>query len=439
MAASAALLLQRAGAKEGRPVAAITGSAEILAILAHAAPALAAPLFPLDPGLPEAAIEDLLAQAGAELIVSDHEFRGTTVLLCADVTDAEPGAPPPSRLRDGSIALMVATSGSTGRPKAVMLSAGNLRASALSSATCTPLLRGDRWLACLPLFHIGGFSILTRCALAGAEAVLHQGFDPEHVLRDLGLVRITHLSLVPAMLARLIEAAAGPPPPALRHVLIGGASLRPDLAEKAAALGWPIQPTYGMSETASQIATLAALPSDWRAGMVGRPLPGADVALDPGGRLKVRGPMVMAGYANPAMEPGLGLADGWFLTSDLAEITGSGDIVVLGRADDAIVSGGIKVQPCMVEDLLARCPGLTSAAVAGRPDPVWGEIVVAIFTGAATPGQLVDWCRTNIPPGLRPRAAIRVSVLPALTNGKPDRLALRKLAAGVDAESAAER
>jgi o-succinylbenzoate---CoA ligase len=437
-AASAGMVLQRAGAKPGRPIAAITASAEVLATLAHAASLLGVPLFPLDPKLPEAVITHLLTQAGVELIVSGSDSANLKVEPRGMVADDEAGTPPSHR-RGGDIALLVATSGSCGQPKSVMLSALNLRAAALASAASTPLRPGDRWLACLPLFHIGGFSILTRCALAGAEAVLHQGFDPARVLRDLALARITHLSLVPAMLAALIEITEAPPPPALRHVLIGGAALHPDLAELAVGLGWPVQPSYGMSETSSQVATLAKLPRPWRAGLVGRPLPGASIELGLGGTLKVRGPMVMLGYANPSMEPGLGLEDGWFQTNDLAKITESGELIVLGRADDVIVSGGVKVQPWIVEDLLTRCPGVDSVMVSGRKNPVWGEIVVAVYTGTASEGQLIDWCRVNLPPGLRPRDAIRIHVLPALTSGKPDRAALRRIVARSNPESATGR
>jgi O-succinylbenzoic acid--CoA ligase len=317
-----------------------------------------------------------------------------------------------------------------------MLTGAALAAAARASAARTPLVPGDRWLACLPLFHIGGYSILTRCALAGAEALIHARFDADRVMASLVEERLTHLSLVPAMLARLCD--IGGPPPHLRHVLIGGAALSADLAQRAAELGWPIQPTYGMSETASQVATLSVLPRGWQSGHVGSPLPGAEVALDDRGRLKVRGPMVMAGYANPDLRSGDGLVDEWFVTADLAELKPGGEVVILGRADDAIVSAGKKILPTLVEGLVSACPIVDEVGIAGRPDPVWGEVVVAVYRGSGPPDAVLDWCRAQVPDSLRPRAAVWVEVLPTLANGKPDRSALRRLALGSQPKSGAD-
>ena len=425
-AAAAATLLRQAGARTGRPVIAVTESTAALAILAHAAPTIGAPLFPLDPTLPGSIIEDLCEQVGGGLVVGDGcEVQTEWILGCPAGTSA-PWHPP------RGLALLIATSGSSGRPKAVMLTGRNLASGAIASASRTPLRPSDRWLVCLPMFHIGGYSILVRCALAGAEAVLHQGFDPDRVAHALAAERISHISLVPTMLAQLLDLGRAPPL-SLRHVLVGGAALSVQLAERAADAGWPIQPTYGMSETSAQLATLSTLPRPWRPGHVGRPFDGIDLALNDDGRLIVRGPVVMAGYANPTLTPGDGLSDGWFLTSDLAEITPDGDLVVLGRADEMIVSGGKKVHPATVEALVANCPGVSAVAVAARPDPVWGEVVVAIFAGTLGADDLLDWCRASISAALRPRVALKVPGLPRLATGKPDRAALRRLALGEDA------
>ncbi|RAI26872.1 hypothetical protein CH339_12610 [Rhodobium orientis] len=432
-AEAAADVLRDGGAASGRPVAVVTSSAAAIAILAYAAPLLPAPLFPIDPNLPKDAIADLLGQAGVDLVVSDAPVAGRAYVPVADILACLAGAEVPWRPPEG-IALLIATSGSSGRPKAVMLTGAALVAAAKASEAATALGSGDVWLACLPLFHIGGFSILTRCALAGATALIHERFEAERVSSALGAGRVTHLSLVPAMLSRLCD--LGAPPAALKHVLVGGAALSSELAERAADLGWPVQPTYGMSETASQIATLKTLPRPWSVGNVGPPLPGAEVALDPDGRLKVRGPMLMAGYANPDLLPGEGLEDGWFVTADLAEIVPEG-LTILGRADDVIVSAGKKLLPAMVEGLVAACPGVDAVAIAGRPDPVWGELVVVIYKGTATPGAVLSWCRENVASAMRPRAALKVDLLPELANGKPDRSALKRLAADVETEAGA--
>ncbi|WP_338052990.1 class I adenylate-forming enzyme family protein [Rhodoblastus sphagnicola] len=431
-AASLVERLRSAGARPGRPIVAATASAEALATAACAAFALDCPFFPLDPGLPDAIAKTLVDQIGDCLTIGEGRGLSTEDILALAPGPALDFSPPRGP------ALLIATSGSSGRPKAVVLTGAALAASAQASAKVTPLRPGDRWLACLPLFHIGGFSILARCAFSGAEALLHQGFEPERVFRALVENRATHVSLTPTMLAQLL-ALEHPAPPALRHVLVGGAALSAELARRAAAAGWPIQPTYGMSETCAQIATLENLPADWKAGRVGRPLDGAEIALHGDGRLKVRGPMLMHGYANPDFSPGDGLCDGWFVTNDLAEIAPDGALTILGRADETILTGGKKVFPATVENLLAACPGVDFVAVAGRPDPVWGEIVTAVFCGAMSPDDLLTWCRAHITGAFRPRAAVRLKKPPLLANGKPDRLKLRELALGRQTEPGAVR
>ena len=424
-------ILMKAGASKGRPVVAVTSSTTALEGLISATSALGVPLFPLDPALPDKVIAALCDQVGGGLIISDRDLAGRTQTPTKACVWQEATISPPSRYRPDSIALLVATSGSSGRPKAVMLQAGALAAAAQASHAVTPLHPGDRWLACLPLFHIGGYSILVRCQLAGAVPILHHGFDAERVWHSLSHEAVTHLSLVPTMLSRLIDLHSVPPPQSLRHVLVGGAALTSDLAARADDLGWPIQPTYGMSEMASQVATLPSLPRPWRTGQVGRPLPGVEAALTPDGRLKLRGPIMMAGYANPTLSPGDGLdEDGWFVTSDLAEIAADGGLTILGRGDDVIISGGKKIMPEMVEEILASCPGLDAIAVLGLPDLEWGEMVVVAFVGASSPQQLLDWCRENVTSPLRPRRAIKLDGVPLLGNGKIDRVALRRLIHG---------
>jgi o-succinylbenzoate---CoA ligase len=171
---------------------------------------------------------------------------------------------------------------------------------------------------------------------------------------------------------------SAPSLPGLRRALVGGASLSAQLARQAVALGWPVQPAYGMTETCSQLATLPRLPDGWRSGRMGPPLPGVEIGLTQDGRLKARGSIVMHGYANPEMKPGDGLNEGWFVANDLAEISAAGELHVLRRADDVIVTGGRKVLPAAVEDLLRDCPGIGSYAVVGQPDSLRGEIV-AVF------------------------------------------------------------
>ncbi|PKO36714.1 MAG: hypothetical protein CVU33_16945 [Betaproteobacteria bacterium HGW-Betaproteobacteria-6] len=322
------------------------------------------------------------------------------------------------------VALIIASSGSEGKPRAVLLGNAQLDAAAAASNERLPLHPGDRWLNCLPLYHIGGQSILWRCARAGATVLLHDGFDADQVAIDLAAQPVTHISLVPAMLARLLDLGAKPPA-SLRVALIGGAALSQSLYERAVAADWPLYPSYGMSETAAQFATFDPSDGPWREGMVGRTMPGHDIRVGTDGRLQVRGPQVMRGYLD-----GSGIdADGWLTTGDLGQIDPSGRLSILGRADDMLISGGRNVHPQEVESCLAGCPGVVDVAVIGRPDPVWGDLIVALVVGPVSPDNLLAHARRHLPSAALPRQIHAVERLPRNATGKLERAALRRLAA----------
>ena len=320
------------------------------------------------------------------------------------------------------VALVISTSGSEGEPRGVMLSDASLDAAAAAANRHLPLRAGDLWLDCLPLYHIGGLAILWRCARAGAGVLLHDGFNADAVAADLARRPVTHLSLVPAMLARLLETGIAPPA-SLRHVMIGGAALARSLYEKATAAGWPLNPSYGMSETAAQIATWTPADGPWHEGLVGRPLAGNEFGLAADGRIRIRGPQVMLGYLG-----GGGIdEDGWLTTGDLGKIDAFGRLTVTGRADDMLVSGGRNVHPREVESCLAACPGVRDVAVTGLPDPVWGDLIVALVVGDATTHGIADWCRSRLPGAALPRRIVHLGSLPRNAAGKLERSALQRL------------
>ncbi len=398
-------LAQRLACPQGAVLALQAAPMAEVALSAYAASWLGRAFFPLSPVLSPQRREMLLQAAGAP--VADD------------------------------IELLIATSGTQGEPKAVMLSGANLQAGTLASLSCLPLAAGDAWLACLPLYHIGGMAILYRCAEAGATVVLHEGFDPLRVWRDLEARRVSHISLVPAMLAKLLDAGRdAPPPAALRYALVGGGPLSEALARRARAAGWPVCATYGMSEAGSQVATWCGLPEDWASGQVGAALPGLEVeVVDEDerptsgiGRIRIRGDAVMAGYANPERRPGLGLEQGWFVSGDLGCFDEQGRLTVLGRYDDMLVSGGVNVHPQAVEEVLKRCPGVADAALTAVADDVWGDLLVALVAGEAGDEALEKWCRNELPGAMLPRRFIRVPALPRNALGKLERLALRSLA-----------
>jgi O-succinylbenzoic acid--CoA ligase len=411
--------LAQQGSNGSCTIAAMAGTASELALAALACSVAGIALLPLDPLTMGARWPVLRALAGERL----RSLSPLPLVLPEAASDGS------KSIDSDSLALVIATSGSEGSPKAVMLTHANLDCAAAASNQRLPLQPGDIWLGCLPLHHIGGLSTLYRCVRAGATLLLHDGFDAARVWHDLQAHPVTHLSLVPAMLARLLDVAGGArPPPALRHALTGGAALSRPLFERARASGWPLNPTWGMSECAAQAATLLQPDENWQEGEVGTLLPGFEGRTDLEGRIHLRGPQVMAGYLCPEDQTGVGLKDGWLITADLGRIDSAGRITLLGRADQVFNSGGVKVHPLEIESCLAACPGIADVAVTALPDPVWGDVLVALLVGTADAKRVECWSRQHLASAQRPRHLLKVEQLPRNALGKIERYALRALA-----------
>lgn len=429
--ACAAMLTGR-GVRPGDPAAVFSPSPFTTSLLIYATLYLGVTIFPLDPCMAEGRRNRLLAQAGCRWVLSDVELDGLpdgmeTIRIDFPVTVESVLKPNDN---GGEAQLIIATSGSEGEPKGVMLSGGNIAASLAASRSRLGLDPGDLWLNCLPMFHVGGVMIAYRCLDAGAGMLLHSGFDADKVWSDLHDYPVTHISLVPAMLARLLDLSAdASPPERLQVVLIGGGHIAPGLAARAHAAGWPLCVSYGMSESCSQCATDCGEGAGLASGLVGLPLEGFEISLSEQGRIMLRGTAVMIGYTNPDRSLGLGLSDtGWFTTGDLGEVDAEGRLRVLGRADDLLISGGKTIHPGEVEDLMIACPGVGEVAISARPDQTWGDLLVALYTGDAPVDEIEAWCRENLPPTLRPRVFMRVEGLPRKGMGKLDRNGLRAMA-----------
>jgi O-succinylbenzoic acid--CoA ligase len=294
----------------------------------------------------------------------------------------------------------------------VELTAAALRVSARASLLRLGAGPGERWLCCLPPSHVSGLQVLVRSLECGTEPIIHAGFDAAAVAGS----GAAHVSVVPTQLRRLMD--LGAPLSRFRTLLLGGAAAPADLLRAARAAGGRVVTTYGMSETAG--------------GCVynGEPLDKVDLDLGADGRVRVRGPVLFSGYR---LRPDLTRAamdDGWFVTSDLGTFTG-GRLGVLGRADDVVITGGQKVVAGAVAAVLAEHPAVRDAAVVGRPDPEWGELVTAVVVPAdpAAPPRLAelrDLVKGRLPAYAAPRSLEVLAALPLLPNGKPDLVALRR-------------
>ncbi|MFZ0015622.1 MAG: AMP-binding protein, partial [Acidimicrobiia bacterium] len=311
--------------------------------------------------------------------------------------------------------LVVFTSGTSGPPKGVRLSRANLEAAARASAQHLGHGAEDRWLLAMPLHHVGGLSIVVRQAYTGGSVTMLDHFEPETFALAMK-ADITMVSVVPTMLRRLIPFG---PFDGLRAVLVGGGPIPDGLLEDAVAAGLPALPTYGMTETFGQVATLLpGTPIRRRA----YPLPGVDLRVGPDGRIAVRGAQVSAGYVG---EPDR--ADPWLVTNDLGEIDDDGALHVLGRADTVIVTGGENVSPERVEASLRALPGVDEAVVVGVPDDEWGRMVACAFSGTADPEALRDMLADSLPAWMIPKRFVVVTAIPRTSIGKPDRSAVEAL------------
>jgi o-succinylbenzoate---CoA ligase len=364
-------------------------------------------ILPLDPGLPPARLAALLDAFAPTAI----EYAEGLERYAA----ARPAAGPGSGVR-ADTALVIATSGSTGQPKGTELSAAALTASAGASLRRVGAAPGERWLCCLPTFHIAGIQVLVRSLLAGADPVVVDRLEPG----ALAASGCAHAAVVPTQLRRMID--AGDDLTSAKTILLGGAAAPAGLVDAARAAGGRIVTTYGMSETCG--------------GCVydGMALDDVSVDIGPDGRIRIAGPVLFSGYR---LRPDLTaeVRDGrWFITSDIGSIGPDGRLLVRGRADDVINTGGEKVVAAEVEAALGTCAGVREATVVGRPDPEWGELVTAVVVpdDASAPPLLADiraHVRSRMPAYAAPAALLLVPEIPMLPSGKPDRAALRARAA----------
>ncbi len=327
------------------------------------------------------------------------------------------------------------TSGTTGRSKGVRLSWGNFIASADAAAERLGPCVAERWLACMPQFHVGGLSILLRSALFGGAVRLQSQFDAAAVSDALDGGDIAGVSLVPTMLSRLLaHRGARPAPAALRVLLLGGAATPPALLRSALAAGFPVSTTYGLTEATSQVATSAPPAPGTAALPTLRPVRGLELRIVAEGRdlpagqpgeIVCRGPTVMQGYLNDSEATARALREGWLHTGDIGLLDDTGALQVLDRRDDLVITGGENVSPAEVEAVLQEHPAVTEAGVTGVPDADLGARVEAWV--CTRPGSSVDaaelegFCRARLAGYKRPRAFHFVAALPRTAGGKLQR------------------
>ncbi|WP_144901241.1 o-succinylbenzoate--CoA ligase [Halobellus captivus] len=469
--------LAAAGIDSGTHLGAVLDSRLEYVCLIHAAMRLGVTLVPMGDGQTARELAGQIRTAdvaavvcGAETestVVDAVEAAETTAVDATETTDidqiltvdepatdaaealsdviADPVTPAEWGLDDTQLLLF--TSGTTGDPKAVQLTTGNLLASAVASTFRLGFDPDDRWHVALSLHHMGGIAPVLRMPLYGMTVVYQTEFDAGAAADYLDQYDATATSLVPTMLRRML-ARRGTLSESLRVVLLGGAPAPADLIERCRDYSVPVHPTYGMTETASQIATARPAEAFEAPDSVGRPLimtevtvvdeDGASLPAGESGELVVDGPTVTPGYygddgANADAFGPFGLH-----TGDVGAFDERGLLTVLNRVDDRIVTGGENVEPGEVVDVLVAHPGVREAAVIGVPDAQWGERVSAVVVpegDSIERAELLDFARERLARFKVPKAIAISDSLPRTVSGTVDRTAVRERFSGANDDS----
>jgi malonyl-CoA/methylmalonyl-CoA synthetase len=442
--ADVAARLGAAGLSRGDRVLISAPSSRDHAVVLVACLRLGLVIVPVNPAYRASELEALAREAAprvADIEAAAHQAcvrpLASVRMVAAPRDLVSSGAPPPSGASPPSLdavgpespALLAYTSGTTGRPKGVLLSHGNLHASAEALRSAWRWGPEDRLIHVLPLFHMHGFGVALLGTLeAGASTLLLPRFEPGAVLEAARSRAATLFFGVPTMWHRLAEEPGVAALGSLRLCVSGSAPLPPALhARLAERAGIAVLERYGMTETGMLASNPVA--GERRPGAVGFPLPGVEIRLaEANGEIEVRGPNVFAGYLDrPEANAAAFTRDGWFRTGDLGALDADGALRIVGRVKELVISGGYNVHPQEVEEVLRAHPGIEDAAVVGTPSPEWGERVTAYLVGPEplSLDALRRHCAERLAPYKHPRELHWVAALPRNALGKLQRHRLR--------------
>jgi o-succinylbenzoate---CoA ligase len=427
------------GIRKGDMVAVhMTNSMEMVLVI-HALQYIGAVTVLLNTRLTTAEIKWQLEDASVKLVICDNCIDSISI---PQVTTYEWG-----KEKEASIELqthyslddvtsILYTSGTTGNPKGVMLTYGNHYHSAVGSALNLGLHQDDCWLACLPFFHVGGFSLLMKSVIYGMKIIIHESFDVQAVYKEIMQEKVTLISVVSKTLQDLIQLADKPFPSTLRCALLGGGPAPVSLIEACLEKGVNVYQTYGMTETSSQIVTLAPEYVLEKVGSAGKPLFPCelqirkdDMVVSPyeEGEIVVKGPNVTNGYYNREDATKEAIKEGWLYTGDIGYIDDEGFLYVLDRRKDLIISGGENIYPAEIEAALLSHPYIVDAGVVGMGDAQWGQVPIAVVVtnvDAVTEDEVIKHCYTKL---ARYKVPKRICFTDCLPRNASNKLVRRKL------------
>ncbi len=387
------------GLRAGQRVAIMEPAGVRFAALLHACLRSRCALAPISPRATGPEVERVLRGCRPRLWVRDGEVE-----VLPDPAPGDPGD-----------ACLLHTSGTTGDPKAVRLTLENQLASARGCLEMLGWSERDRWLLVLSPHTVGGLAVFFRALLAGQGVVTVARFEERAILATIADTHPTLLSVVPTMLERLVAAGGAEPLRRFRAILVGGAPAPAEQVRRWAAMGLRVCPTYGLTETCSQVAIVPPGRAEQMSGTAGLVCPHASIAIEDD-QIVVSGPCLSPAYLVEGASRPIGPR---FRTGDVGRLREDGILEVWGRRDDAILTGGETVQPQAVEAVLRAHPAVLDAAVVGEPDPLWGQVVTAwvVATGAGQ-DELDVWCRSHLSGGAIPRRWRFVECLPRTEGGK---------------------
>ncbi len=382
---------------------------------------------PVSTRLPQASLDERRRRLNVSLTVADHPLAAAAApkALIERAPRENPEAASP--FSEDAPATIVFTSGSSGAARPALHTYGNHYFSALGAQDNMPLGCGDRWLLSLPLWHVGGLAILFRCLLGAATVVLP---DPADSLSE-SVRKATHASMVSTQLRRLLRKAESGASHPEKALLLGGGPVPPALIDEAVRRGMPIHTSYGLTEMASQVTATPSGAGREDLRTAGRTLAWRELCCDDEGQIMVRGRTRFAGYVE-----GAGLArpfdeEGWFATGDMGRLDASGRLIVRGRMDHLLVSGGENILPEEIEAALAGAEGVERVAVVGASDEEYGQRPVAFVEtvdGNIDIPRLRDAVESALPRFMTPDAFYPWPSDLAGGGLKPDRSQLRRRA-----------
>lgn len=388
-------------------------------------------VFPLNIRFPDNSLASILEEVNPALIISDSSLPGHEVISW-DTLNSPGKQEKTSELPAFDLfapASLLMTSGSSGTVKYVQHSYYNHIESAKGSNHNIPITSSDSWLLTLPLYHVGGLSILFRSALSAASIIMPM--SQQSILNEIIVGQVTHISLVATQLTRLLsDNTSLGILKSMKAILLGGSAIPAALIQKALDHELPIHVSYGSTEMASQVTTTEAHNRKAALHNSGKPLPGRDLIISHEGEILVKGDTLAQGYVQHGELVNLRDENGWFHTGDVGYVNVQGELTVTGRMDNQFISGGENVQPEHIESILCQIPGIMNAIVIPQDDEAFGNRPVAFIESQdeAPPGDIVtEQLRRHLPGYMLPVAYYKFPDLTTESSFKISRQTLTKL------------